>query len=61
MELHSSSMTGTITRVSDNTVLYNQTITPPKDFTNWHFCLFLFNGFASNMTVTYKEAKVKVL
>jgi hypothetical protein len=61
IELHSNSMTGKITKISDNTVVYNETITPPKDFTNWHFCMFLFHGGYSSTTVTYKEVKIKPL
>ena len=57
MELHSNSITGKITKVSDNTVVYNETITPPKDYTNYHFALFLFGA----ISVTYKEVKVKPL
>lgn len=48
---------GKITKVSDGTVLFNQTITPPKDYINYHFALFLFN----NTTVNYKEVKIKPL
>lgn len=61
MELHNGSMTGKITKVSDNTVVYNDTITPPKDFSNWHFALFLFRGGTHSSNITYKEVKVKPL
>ena len=57
MEFKNSQLTGKITRVSDSSVVYNETITPPKDYSNYHFALFLF----SNITVTYKEVKVKPL
>ena len=61
IELHNNSMAGKITKISDNTVVYNETITPPKDFTNWHFCMFLFYGGSDSTTITYKEVKIKPL
>jgi hypothetical protein len=57
MEFKNSQLTGRITQTSNSTVVYEQTITPPKDYSNYHFALFLF----SDITVTYSNVKVKPL